>query len=316
MVRSANVGFTRCMNITPIYQVSDLAALGITYRDLREQCGNGTWQRVRRGSYMPSQPLNASQAHLARVDAVLKKIHPASVVSHVSAAVLHGLPVRHHDLDHVWITRVTGSHGMHSPQVKYSASRLSSEEWTVIDGRPVTTLARTVFDLARTLPFEWGVVVFDAALHLGLGKEDVAELMARHKGFKGSTRAGSVLLFADERAESPCESLSRVHIIGGGLPAPVLQYEVRDSQGFFLARGDFAWPEYRLIGEADGAAKYTTLLKPGERPEDAIMREKRRDERIRQAGWRVAHWGWAEANDPPTLVRQISQALRTPLSAA
>lgn len=55
------------------------------------------------------------------------------------------------------------------------------------------------------------------------------------------------------------------------------------------------------MGEVDGKAKYSTLLKDGQTPQDAVMDEKRREESIRQAGWWVTRWGWAEAWNVRTL---------------
>jgi hypothetical protein len=49
-----------------------------------------------------------------------------------------------------------------------------------------------------------------------------------------------------------------------------------------FARCDFGWPEYRTIGEFDGAEKYGRLLRPGEKPGDKIHREKIREEGIRE----------------------------------
>ena len=79
-----------------------------------------------------------------------------------------------------------------------------------------------------------------------------------------------------------------------GIPRPELQYEIWDGDTF-VARSDFAWPEYNLIGEFDGAIKYGKLLQPGETAVDVVMREKRRDENLRRMGFWVVHWDWDAA---------------------
>jgi hypothetical protein len=57
---------------------------------------------------------------------------------------------------------------------------LDPDEVVLIAGLKVTSLARTVIDLARTLPFEKSVVLADAALSLGrIDRVDRAALHAR-----------------------------------------------------------------------------------------------------------------------------------------
>ena len=74
--------------------------------------------------------------------------------------------------------------------------------------------------------------------------------------------------------------------------------------GLLLARCDFAWPEFRVVGECDGKVKYS-----GPQAADAIMAEKRREESLRQVGWWVVRWGWAEALDGFALANLARRAL-------
>ncbi len=94
-----------------------------------------------------------------------------------------------------------------------------------------------------------------------------------------------------------------------GLPTPRLQFKVRTPTGHVIARCDFGWPEYRTIGEFDGAEKYGRLLRPGEKPGDKIHREKIREEGIRDLGWRVVRWTWDELADPEALADKIGRTL-------
>ncbi len=47
------------------------------------------------------------------------------------------------------------------------------------------------------------------------------------------------------------ESEARLVMLDGGLPSPVLQWEVIDSRGR-LRRLDFAWPKFKVAAEYDG----------------------------------------------------------------
>jgi hypothetical protein len=98
----------------------------------------------------------------------------------------------------------------------------------------------------------------------------------------------------DPRSESPGESVSRVRLHEDGLPAPELQQDIYDENGRFIARVDFCWKERRTIGEFDGKIKYGKLRKPGQSLEDAIYAEKLREDAIRDLGWQVVRWIWAD----------------------
>ena len=105
----------------------------------------------------------------------------------------------------------------------------------------MTTLSRTVTDLARTSPFEWGLAVVDAALGRGLKRDFLQDELHRHPRLHGVRQARRVLALGDGRVESPAESLSRFHMMRAGIPAPELQFEIFDANGEFVARTDFGW---------------------------------------------------------------------------
>jgi hypothetical protein len=68
-----------------------------------------------------------------------------------------------------------------------------------------------------------------------------------------------------------------------------------------MARVDFYWDEFGVVGEADGHAKYR--LSP-----DSLVMEKLRQERLENAGLTVVRWGWAEAHRPDDLRRRLLSA--------
>ena len=110
---------------------------------------------------------------------------------------------------------------------------------------------------------------------------------------------------ADEAAESVGESRSRalIHILG--FPAPVLQRPFYDSEGF-IGRTDFFWPEYGVIGEFDGDAKYLDDELLGDRStREAILAEKKREDRLRALGYKVVRWDWKAVTDPEVLRRKL-----------
>lgn len=289
---------------------SELIRSGLSHPEIVSRVRMGTLKRIRRGVYGAAEELSPETQHLRLVLATMPGVDPGNVLSHQSAAVLHGLPVPRGILDHVAMIRRSSGHTDHTPQLRVRATRLLDSEVGVVDGLPVTTLARTAVDLARTLGQDWGVAACDAALRLGLPRDELLRATRMHRRLRGLPLARAAADFADPRAESPAESISRVRIALAGLPTPVPQFNVHDQLGVWVARCDFGWPEYRLVGEMDGKFKYGSLLKPGQTPEQAIMAEKRREEAIRAAGFWIVRFDWDMLWRDQALARHLRQALR------
>ena len=89
---------------------------------------------------------------------------------------------------------------------------------------------------------------------------------------------------------------------------PVLQYEVFDDNGYLIGRCDFAWPERRTLGEFDGRMKYGRLRRPGETVEEAVHREKLREDALRDQGWQMARWVWDDLRSPQVIADRIRRA--------
>ncbi len=289
---------------------SDLRTMGLTPSDIRSRIKQGSLRRLRRNVYAVAETVSPEEHHRRLILASLGNVADSNVVSHISGGILHNLPVPRKHLRHVTMTRVTPGHGEHSDRMIVRHTALAEDEVTLIDGMRVTTLARTVFDLARSLPFEWGVMACDAGYRQGLEATHLQLSTRRHPRLRGAPRARRVAEFGDARSESAAESLSRVQIFRAGLPQPNLQRELFDADGVFVARPDFLWPEHRLVGEVDGRTKYGALLKHGQDPIDAVMAEKRREESIRQLGYWVVRWDWDLAWRPDDLSSLLRRAMQ------
>jgi hypothetical protein len=118
--------------------------------------------RLQRGAYLDATPSDSVARHRAVVAATVAGLRRPAVVSHVSAAVLHGLPVWRTLLQRVHVIREPPSAGSGSGRVHLHVAVLPAEQIEVVDGLAVTGLVRTVVDVARTMPFESAVVVADA----------------------------------------------------------------------------------------------------------------------------------------------------------
>lgn len=275
---------------------SRMLAAGWSDDEVRRLLRVGDLSRIRRGSYvvgpLPDEP---ARRHRIAVTAAVGALGDEAVVSHVSAAVLHGLPLWGVGLNRVHVTRARASGGRRGRVVHVHTAPLAHAEIDVVDGIAVTSVARTLVDVARTVPFEQAVVVLDAALALDKVKgEQLAEALLRAHSWPGCPAARRAVAFAEPGAQSVGESRSRVAIVRAALPRPVLQWEVCDSAGRSLGFADFGWPELRAVGEFDGEIKYGRLLKPGQSPGDVVFAEKVREDQMRATDLGMARWIWDE----------------------
>lgn len=248
---------------------------------------------LRRGVYARADALasaadDPARMHAFRVAAALLPARALASASHESAAVLHGLDLLERPPESlVTLTRpphVRGSRASGN-DLKVHAAALSPGHVTKHYGLPVTSVARTVVDLARTLPFKHGVVVADSALHARKAThEDLARVLAACSNWPGVERARRVVAFSDHRSESVLESCARVTFDDYGLPPPELQVDIGGDQ--FIGRVDFYWGEYLTIAEADGMLKYADAGR--------AVKQLERDQLLREAGYKVVHFTWRQ----------------------
>lgn len=293
----------------PVLLRPRLLAEGTTDGDIRARRRRLEITSLRRGVYLPAgATATREQRHLALINSVLPSLAAGSIVSHASAAALWGLPLWGIDLDRIHVTRRMRSGACRTAGLHVHAG---GGDIATVDagGMAITDPARTVVDVARTVPFEQGVVTADAALHAGLTTpQQLLREVEIAAGRTGTKRARAVVAFADRRSESVGESRSRVAMHKAGLVVPELQVVIQDAAGREIARSDFGYPELRVAGEFDGRIKYGRLLRPGQRPGDAVFEEKRREDAMRDAGWIVIRWVWAELDRPEIIIARWERA--------
>ena len=236
------------------------------------------------------------------------QLHDGSVVSHGSAAVLHRLPVWAAAIAHVHVTRSRSGHGKRRSLVHAHSAPLDETDIVLIDGIAVTSVARTVLDLARTLPMEQAVALGDRALREGLSPGFLTAGLVRMERWPGVRKARRTVEFLDRRSESVGESVSRVRLHFDGLPAPELQQEIVGPDGRVVARVDFLWKEQRTVGEFDGQVKYGRALNPGQDIEEVLADEKTREDLIRDCDLQVARWIWRDFYRPGVIRDRVLRA--------
>lgn len=222
-----------------------------------------------------------------------------ATVAGMSAAALHGakwidarLPA---ELNRPSRDRPNGVVVLHS-------DALRDDEVCMVRGIPVTTPARTAFDIGRRRGLTAAVVRLDGLMRATkLSAGDVELLSERYRGARGVVQLRRAIALSDSGAESPQETRTRLTLVAGGLPAPRTQIEVFD-EGYFVARLDMGYDDWLVAVEFDGAQHWTD---PGQRAGDID-----RHAELEALGWRVVR----VASDmlryrPETVVARTRSAL-------
>lgn len=281
-------------NDDPLIRRSELLARGVSDAEIRSARRNHSITTVQPGLYVPPSVFERSDTsarHLLAVRAATDKTTSGAVVSHQSAAIVHGFDMWKPNLDRVHFSIDSRSGGRITSRRHVHTSVLTNDDITVVDGIAVTTAARTVADLAKAESFEFAVCVGDSALRSGA--TDRESIYAALRG-RGSVRGARAVAFIDARSETVGESRSRVYLQRNGFPAPDLQLNLFDEFGFFVARTDFAYEEEGVIGEFDGLVKYMNSDDGTRTPSDVVIDEKAREDRLREHGWVVVRWTWKD----------------------
>lgn len=286
----------------------------------------GRLRPLRRGVYRLDQDgvVSAATAHVLRARAAAPIVADDSAFGHVTAALALRLPVWGIPLDRLHLVRErSGGGGRVRRGTHVHRAPLPDGDVVEWQGLRLTSPARTMADLARSVSAERALVTVDAALHEHVRRrpsseppgpgattvDRISEVLDRFAGRRGVPAARRLLALADERCESPGESRSRFRMHGAGIPAPVTQWVVPGLR----FRTDFAWPEIGVVGEFDGRVKYGRTLQIGQDLADVLWDEKQREDRIRATGLVVVRWTWADIADG-TMVTRLAGALRHPVT--
>jgi hypothetical protein len=195
------------------------------------------------------------------------------VVAGQSAAALHGAK---------WVdasrpAEVLWPNRRPPPGVRTWSDRFGDDDVEVKAGVPVTTPARTAFDLACRYPIDRAVAAIDAlarATHLKIA--DVELLAERYRGRRGIRDAHKVLGLVDPGAESPKETWLRLLVIRAGFPPPQTQIPVYGEYGELVAVVDMGWEHIKVALDYEGAHH---------RGPDRFNKDIHRYEALTELGW-------------------------------
>ena len=288
---------------------ADMVADGVTDDELRARRRRGELHRLQRGAYLTSTDLTVEARHLLEVEAAVQRLSDDAVVCGVSAALVHGLTTWRLPLGRVHVLRPASSGARRGRLVQVHTAALTDDDVVGVGTTAVTSIVRTVVDVARCVPFEKAVVVIDDALHRHLvTRPELERVLDRTPTARGTPAARRAVAFAHPGAGSPGESRSRVAMHRVGLAPPRSQWPITDSSGRLIATGDFGWPDQRVLGEFDGRMKYGRGLRPGQSPGDAVVAEKLREDEVRDQDIRVVRWIWPELDRFQVVAARLERA--------
>ncbi len=269
---------------------AQLRALGLTRAGVHRRVQAGRLHRVHRGVYAVGHPRLTLRGRFWA-----GTLATEGVLSHRSAAAswdLLGPPTR------VEVTTLRRSAS--TPAITVHRSRtLTTHDRTALDGLPLTTVTRTLVDLADVLTPHRLERVLHRAEHLRL--LDAQALTTRLAELPGRrARALRAALTTLTHAQptitrSELEERFLSLVARSRLPAPECNRRIGPYEV------DALWRPHQLIAELDGAATHLTPT--------AFEHDRRRDAELQVRGFRVVRFTWHQVVHDPHAVAQTLRAL-------
>jgi very-short-patch-repair endonuclease len=273
---------------------AQLTTLGLGAGAIKQRIGLGRLNPLHRGVFaVGHRSLKREGRWMAAVLAAGRD----AVLSHRSAAALWGIRDSRRSVVEVTAPRKRRARA----GLQTHRALLAADEVTVNLGIPVTTPARTLFDLAAVVTPDQLEAAFNEAEYRRLTSPvSVAALLARYPGRRGTCALRRVLdnhaKNGETRTRSEIERALIALVDAHRLPRPRINRTT--DHGELDAR----WPEHRLIVECDGFAVHGTRK--------AFERDRAKDRARQAAGWRVIRLTWRQlTTEPGTIAGQLETLL-------
>lgn len=270
-------------------------------RTFERRVADGSYRRVLPGTYCDGSMPDTVTLTVA---AAVLYAGPGAVLSHTTAAAVHGIDVGAQSVIHLTVPYgrvVTDQHGIRV----HRSRKLGGAAMTTRTRFPATSPVRTLIDLAGVMPRP----ALDAAVADAVrrGLVSAAYLRTQLDGFTGRHEARAVrqlLADFDPLLESVLEREYAALVTGAGLPLGTAQHEIWDGS-VLIARVDFAYADRRLVVEIDGYAHHASL--------EQFAWDRRRQRALAARGWEVVRF---VADDIRRRPAELVSELRTLLERA
>lgn len=199
--------------------------------------------------------------------------------------------------DHIEITAPTAKR---HPGIRAHRAALPRDEITVERGIPVTTVARTLLDLAAVVPSRHLERALNEAEIRRLGGAlSVWELIDRYPTRPGTAALREIFAGRSGITSSELEARFLEFVRRRKLPVPATNFSVQVQADWIEC--DCVWPRQRVIVELDGRLFHSTAA--------AFERDRARDRRLTAAGWTVIRVTWRQLSTEPDAVAADLRAL-------
>jgi very-short-patch-repair endonuclease len=277
-----------------------LVEMGLNVRLVDKRVAAGRLHPIHQGVYAVGHRLLSADGH--RLAATIA-CGPRAVLSHRSAAALLGL--RGDSRNRIDVT-APGRRGRLPAGIDaHRDGSLCPVDRTEVRSIPCTSVARTLLDLAAVVSArELQNAVTQAEVERVFDLTAVREVIGRSRRRRGVARLRLAISLHDPRDEAARAELERRFLQmcrTARLPLPAVNTSLL-LDGVAI-EPDFLWREARLIVETDGRRTHGTAA--------AFENDRRRDQRLKVAGWDVIRCTWRQVLDGPA---DLTHTLRTLLS--
>jgi very-short-patch-repair endonuclease len=267
-----------------------LVELGFGTRGISDWVRAGRLIRLHRGIYAVGHDrLRLEGRWLAAVLACGE----GAVLSHSDAARLWEL--RHSNSALIDVTVPSRNGRVQRKGIRvHRSGRLGPEEATTRSGIPVTTVERTLLDLADILPAETlRRAVTEAEYRHRLDTTSLIAVVENNPGRRG-VRLLEAIEGRRHRTRSPLEDRFLELLVRYGVEEP--------ESGVWLEgyEVDFLWRRVKLVVELDGLSAHATRA--------AVRRDRVRDRALWRAGWRTMRLTAADLDEEAAVVADLAQA--------
>jgi hypothetical protein len=183
----------------------------------------------------------------------------------------------------------------------HTARSLAAQDTTTHEGIPITSVARTLLDLAATTRPDRLERALAQAERLRLyDNAAITDVLSRSHGHRGKAALTRATAQEPKLTRSELEAIFLSLVRQAGLPEPEANLPLAAPDHPRLDP-DFYWPTYHLVVETDGWETHGTRA--------AFRRDRRRDAALVASGWRVMRFSYDDvAYDGATVVDRLRAA--------
>lgn len=290
-------------SLGPQFRVSAGLAAGATPGRLEGADLDRPFWGVRASADAPADITNLARAYLVRMTR-------RSFFSHQSAALLHGipLPIALQDTLPLHVSVPSGDSPPEARDIRGHRLAIDPDDVIVRRGIPMTTLERTLCDLAAVLGDEDLLAAGDNILwrkrirgHRATARS-LEAAFGRFRGRRGRGRLRTLMPTMTDRADSPPESTMRLRFIRAGLPVMLVNAEIHSASGVFLAQPDLQIRRYKMAIDYEGDHHRTDAKQ--------WRKDLARVPRLQDAGWHHTRISADDLADSTELINRLRRLLK------